>query len=249
MSYRGIDRKRYEYLLLNGTQPFEISQFFKERKPSLILKGARVQNLPPDPAEKLKCIVNRLPPACDEVVRSWFGQHLAVNDPADAVVVRAIYEYTERTHQPLNGDLAIRTARSCLHHLFSEEPPEELMAFLRSPIPGSRAPVPGAVPAQTPEPAAAERDRSFLVELCQALIGGNPPPEQLQGLPADLAAFAAGLSACRRGDEEAVARARDTLASHSDLAQRLKDFEVAEKNAFRNIFSEIHDSVSFFIVY
>ena len=228
MSYRGIDCKRYEYLLRNGTQWFEISRFFKERRQSLILKGPRVQNLPPDPARRLKCMMNGLPLACDEVVRSWFAQHLAVNDPADAVVVRAIYEYMERTDQLLKGDLATRTARSCLHHLFSEEPPEELLAFLRSPIPGSTARVPGAVRAQTSEPAAAELDRRFLVELCQSLIAGNPPLEQLDGLPADLAAFAAGMSACRRGDEEAVARARDTLASHGDLAQRLTDFEAAE---------------------
>lgn len=228
MSYLGIDRNRYEYLLRTGTESFEISRFFNERKQSLILKGAKVQNLPPDPAEKLKCMVNRLPPACDEVVKSWFAQHLGVADPAEVLVVLALYEYMERTGKLLEGELMKRTARSCLHHLFSEDPPEELLAFLRSPIPGSPAPVPiAATPPVAAQPGA-EPDRRFLVELCQSLIGGEPALEQLDGLPAELVAFAAGMNACRHGDEEAVARARDTLASHGDLIQRLKDFEAAE---------------------
>ena len=87
MSYRGIDRTRFRYLLSLGTDEFELSKFFSDSRLELIHHGAKVQNLPHGHLNRIRTIASELPQSTDEVLQSWFAKHVTMVEPEEAEAV------------------------------------------------------------------------------------------------------------------------------------------------------------------
>src|SRR4051812_20681770 len=123
MSYGGIDRKRFEYLLSVGTEEFELKKFFEDSRIELIRLGAKVQNLPKGSQARIKTLAVELPPKTDSVVRSWFSKNLTLIDPIEPEKLVDEFKLYEELQEELLPDEARRLARSCLVHLFGGSPP------------------------------------------------------------------------------------------------------------------------------
>ena len=87
MAYRGIDKKRFTYLLSLGTDEFELKRFFADCRIQLIQSGGRVQNLPQGSKARIQMLAAGLPPSADDVIQAWFAKHLTMVDPEEAEAV------------------------------------------------------------------------------------------------------------------------------------------------------------------
>lgn len=186
MAYQGVDRKRFAQLLEWGVDDGELRRFFEQSRVQLILKGARVQNLPRGKAARVRVLAQELPGTTDGVVREWFGRNLTMIDPETAADAVATLRTYEANGEGIPEDQAKRLARSCLVHLFSAEPPQELVSFLRPAKEGGQSTT--AEPFGDEKPPEARQDTQELSEaLAHALIAlmeAKDPDEWLSTLPA-----------------------------------------------------------------
>lgn len=223
MAYRDIDKTRFLDLLQAGVDDNELRKFFVDSKAQLIQKGARVQNLPHGNVDRIRMIAFKLPSAADSVVQKWFSSNIHVTDLIPAAEVIARFEEHEDAEVVLSEDLAKKLSRSCLVHLFSLAPPQELITFLRTPIPGA--------PISVPEPPERARDDVrpvidlSLAKAILALAEHSDPDPFLSNLDPALASFLAGVRASTIGMVDEFSTATEALAGIPDIRQILEEFE------------------------
>jgi hypothetical protein len=229
MSFRSINPERLSFLLSQGTEEGELRRFFKECQKQLILKGAKIQNLPHGRAARIAAIVGKLPTPTDAIVSEWFHRNITMVDPLPASEVIEEFELYEVANDVLPPDHATRLARSCITHLFTPDPSINLLTFLKtrigaSPIPESKEPedsTPFEVPSTEETEPLAAHGQDVLLELLAVLTEGGDAGDLLDQLPGDLAAYAAALIDARRGDVDAAEIALQSMAAGSKEHQLL----------------------------
>lgn len=142
MAFREIDPKKFSFLLAQGTHEGELRKFFVESRAQLLIKGARVQNMPHGREARVKAICERFPQRTDEVLQPWFQKNISVTDPVSLDdVLLYLSEYFEEG-EPLPKAEAKVICRSALEYLFSDAPNADFINLLRK----SRAvPAPGTI--------------------------------------------------------------------------------------------------------
>lgn len=222
MTYSGIERKRFAQLLEWGTDDAELRRFFSDTRLQLIQKGAKVQNPPHGKAARVRMLAHGLPPAADPVVQKWFNEHLKMIDPKSACdVLDELRLYEEAGENPTEDD-AKRLARSCLVHLFSSDPPAELMSYLRPSKAGPATEPPETNDAASPGVDAQIADvvSEALGRALIALAEGRDPDEFLSSLPPVTAAFLSGIQAVRSDRDDDGKIAVEAL-DHQPIARTL----------------------------
>src|SRR5690348_17653324 len=68
VAYRNLNPNKFEYLLALGTHEGELKKFFVDSKRQLILRHAKVQNLPYGRLARVRAMCERLPRETDEIV-------------------------------------------------------------------------------------------------------------------------------------------------------------------------------------
>ena len=226
MAYRGIDKKRFSYLLSYGADDFELKKFFSDCRIQLIQNGGRVQNLPQGSKARIQMLAAGLPPTTDDVVQAWFAKHISMVDPEEVEEVVRVFKRYEEVDDELPEDSARRFARSCLVHLFSKEPPQSLLNYLNTPI-----------DVQTEEQdliaevAGDERDVPHdnvypenLPQVLVDLVEKNDADEHLVGFPPELATFINGLQSAEQGQTKQATEAAGALLANSILRNRLEQY-------------------------
>lgn len=140
MAYLDIDPRRFAFLLNKGTHQGELKKFFVESRAQLLMKGAKVQNVPHGREERIRTICDRLHRKTDEVLRLWFFKNIFLTAPAPIdellLYLGAYFEEGE----PLPEAEAQTICRSALVALFSGELNEDLLRLLRGSRENSLAP-------------------------------------------------------------------------------------------------------------
>jgi hypothetical protein len=133
MAYMGIDHDRLKYLIRKGVGSDKLLQFYNDCRLQLVAKGAKIQNKPPSFPVFLEKVIN-FPSSTDKIVKNWFSKNITIEQPAHFAEI--IYEFKryEGTDEDLPENYTRRLSRSCLVHIFSDNPPQELVDFLRTPI-------------------------------------------------------------------------------------------------------------------
>ena len=209
MTFLGIDKRRFAQLLEWGADDDELRRFFAETRLQLVQKGAKVQNPPHGKSARVRMLAQGMPEATDRVVQKWFNEHLKMLDPKPVdKLLEDLRLYEEAGENPPE-DEAKRLARSCLVHLFSSAPSDELMSFLRPVQAGGTVDL--SETKEAPSPAtngqSAEALSEALGRALVALAEGRDPDEFLSSLPPTTAAFVAGVQAvrCDRDDDAKIA--------------------------------------------
>ena len=222
MAYLKINRSRYGFLLSYGTGEDELRRFFSENRTPLIMKGARIQNLPRGPKDRITTMLN-LPTGADPIVQKWFSTNLNMIDPVSVEeLVETFLLYEDADESLPEGDKK-KLSRSCLFHLFSSNPSPKLVEFLKSPIGGKgqepdheSEPDKEIAPQQSPTDIDLTLLNSGLARALVALLEGKDPDEHLSDMPPAIASFITGLHAIKEGHAE---EARIALENLSDLEQ------------------------------
>lgn len=226
MTYCSIDRKRFTYLLSLGTDELELRKFFTDCRVQLIQHGGKVQNLPQGTNARIRTLAVELPPSTDEVVRAWFAKHLTMVDPEEAEAVVGVYERYEELDDKLPEDSARRYARSCLVHLFNEDPARSLLDFLKTPIGGASKGKEEAIDIadakQQTSPSASYPEN--LPRVLVDLVEGRDADEHLDGLPPALGTFISALQTGILGETKNARDAVDALAADPPLHNLLDQF-------------------------
>src|SRR5688572_2870264 len=108
MTYRSIDRRRFTYLLSLGTDAVELRKFFTDSRIQLIQRGAKVQNLPSGDKARVRVIAHDLPSSAEEVLRSWFSEHVTMADPEPAHTIVEMFKLHEELGEELHEEVARR---------------------------------------------------------------------------------------------------------------------------------------------
>lgn len=140
MAFRDVNQKKLAYLLAQGTHEGELKKFFGESRTQLIMKGARIQNLPQGRDERIRTICERLSPKTNDTVRGWFHKNISVSDPMPLSDVLMYLEFNFDADEAIPEADARLVARSALVYLFDDEPDHSLLSFLQR--------APGAQPTQ-----------------------------------------------------------------------------------------------------
>lgn len=227
MAFLAIDRKRFEYLLLIGTEEHELRQFFEDSRKALIFHGAKVQHLPKGHLARIKSITSDLPSKTDVDVQAWFSKYLTVIDPIDPPRIVEEFKLYEELREDLPPDEARRLARSCLFHLFKRPVPEELVQFLRTPLDDGevlrkKAPIPESHTSATALPVVdciADLPKIFF-----KLLSGEDIDELATDLPDEIGTYLVGLQAAKLGNFKRAHDALDALKADSSIRTGLEDF-------------------------
>ena len=225
MTFRGIDKQRFTFLLTLGTDELELRKFFTDCRVRLIQRGGKVQNLPPNDKARIRAIVHELPTNTDEVVRSWFAENLTMSDPESPESIVETFKLHEEVNEEIPESDAKRLARSCLVHLFSEQPPNVLLEFLRSPIGGAEPEEPEG---RSEQAVAAPPNSGFqmdeLTQLLLAFVQGQGLEKHLDAVTPDFATFVLALQAASRGRLKEAREALEGLPGESVDRSRLEQF-------------------------
>jgi hypothetical protein len=184
-------------------------------------------------------------------------------DPEEAEAVVGVFKRYEDVGGELPEDSARRYARSCLVHLFSENPPHSLVEFLKTPIREiSRADDQAIEFTEDRRESLKAYDYpSNLPQVFVKLVEGKDADEFLEGLPPELATFISGIQSAAR---DQINEARDILHTfqpesplHGYLEQFLRNQEarrasrvlsprgpqIADPDAFEGTFDYERDEV------
>lgn len=231
MAFLNIDKKRYKYLLNFGADSEELRKFFLDNRKPLILAGAKVQNLPRGPSAAVTTMIN-LPRATDSIVQKWFHSNITMINPVDVdevIDTFQLYELYQGDGEGYSDAEAKKLCRSCLIHLFSPVPPQQLIEFLSSSING-------AVEERDPAPEIdtltsikqAEIDLSFLQDglapAMVSLIENSNPDKYLVNLPPLIASFITGLYAIKNHDDAELSNTFEDLKDSPNLLRLLTEF-------------------------
>ena len=130
MTFRDVNPKKLAFLLTQGTHESELRKFFLDSRTQLILKGARVQNLPHGRGERIREICERFPQKTDEIFRAWFHKNITLSDPTPLPDVVAYLELLDAGDLTPDSDARL-VSRSALVYLCADVADEGLLAFLR----------------------------------------------------------------------------------------------------------------------
>ncbi|MEW8645696.1 MAG: hypothetical protein AB2563_06330 [Candidatus Thiodiazotropha endolucinida] len=138
MAFLNVNQSKLACLLAQGTHDGELKKFFVDSRIQMILKGARVQNLPHGRNERIRTICERLPPKTDNILRDWFQRNIWVSDPllVSDVIEYLVLHFDE--DEPLAEADAGHIARSALMYLCADAPDRDLLSFLQR-APGSQS--------------------------------------------------------------------------------------------------------------
>lgn len=228
MAYLRINRARFEFLLGFGVSDDELRRFFADKRTPLIQKGGKVQNLPRGYGTRVQVIAT-LPPAADPIVQQWFSANLSMLDPVSVDDVVETFHMYEEANEPLPEGDAKKLSRSSLIHLFSENPPQPLIDFLRSPMGGNAVePDPEPEKPQIQQALPEVTDSSLLnpalAASLVAIVDGRDPDEFVAELPPPLASFITGLHAVRGNRPEEVQCAIEELENFEKSKALLADY-------------------------
>lgn len=134
MAFLNINAKKLNVLISNGTHEGELRRFFQESKQLLLLRGAKVQNLPHGREERIRVICERLPRKTDEVLRNWFTTNASIATPTPMEEVLMYLEALFDENEPLPAAEELAICRSALSNLFSDNPDERLIELLARPL-------------------------------------------------------------------------------------------------------------------
>ena len=235
MPFRDLDPNKFGYLLSFGTREGELKRFFSDSFKLLILNRARLRNPPHGRKERIRTIVWKLPPTTDQVVEKWFRANVTVEMP---VPVEEILEWFQVFNDADGGGLpddeAKRLARSALVHLFSEDPDDRLLSYLR------KSPTARSQEAENcSEPQASENDligslngdnpddceslAKIFPQLVSALISGQDAivDDLVSDLPIETRIFVDGVMGARNGAhhelDESISSLEEGTAEHAAL--------------------------------
>ncbi len=248
MAYQGINKARFKFLLRFGTGDDELRRFFSENRSLLILKGAKVQNLPRGWGARITSILN-LPDGTDPVVQKWFSTNLTMIDPESVDELVGTFRLHEEEDEEIPESDAKRLSRSCLIHLFSAVPASKLVEFLKSPLgdheqaPDHKAELDKEI---VPQPSHTATELAFLdsglASALVALLEGKDPDEYLSGLPPAIASLVTGLYAIKEGYAEEATSTLEELddfeqakTALSNYALRLQKIKESSKSAILGI--------------
>ncbi|MBT2145540.1 MULTISPECIES: hypothetical protein [unclassified Rhodanobacter] len=225
MAFLEIDPKKFAILLARGTHEGELRKFFVESRAQLLLKGAKVQNMPHGREERVRAISERFPPKTDEVLRAWFQKNISLADPlAPEEVLLYLGAYFDEG-EPLPEAEAQVICRSALVYLVGDTPNADLLHLLqrsRDPhvVGGTAVPLPEKV---SPPPEPAEASMPKIVAIGPESKTG---PEKFQ--------LAELLAAIISGDEGAIDSALVPFAESTQLMVeallRLREGDVEAAN-------------------
>ncbi len=230
MAYLKINKERYELLLRFGASDDELRRFFSENRTLLIMKGARVQNLPRGPAARITTMLN-LPGGTDPIVHKWFSTKLTMIDPVSVEELLETFRLYEEAEESLPKGEEKRLFRSCLIHLFSSAPSQELVDFLKTRIGGN-----GQEPDHEPEPdieimpqqSQTSTDLALLnsgfARALVTLLEGKDPDEHLADMPPAIASFVTGLYAIKEGHAEEAKNALEDLSKFEQVEPVLSEY-------------------------
>jgi hypothetical protein len=147
-------------------------------------------------------------------------------DPEEAEAVVGVFKRYEELDEELAEDSARRFARSCLVHLFSKNPSQSLLDFLKSPI--------GIQTKEQEDAAGVVGDAhdvppgvvypGNLPQVLVDLVVGKDTDEHLNGFPPELATFITGLQSAKQGKIKQATEAADALLANSMLRSQLEQF-------------------------
>lgn len=230
MAYHDINRLRYKFLLTFGTDDEELRRFFSEKRFSLMKKGAKVQNMPHGPEARIATML-RLAAGTDPIVQEWFATNLNMIDPEPVDSLIDTFRLYEDEGESLPEGDAKRLSRSCLMHLFSSDPPPQLVSFLRSPLGGNGVEYghdtePDKEGAYYPIHKDATQtivDSDFARALV-ALLENKDPDEYLSGTPSPIASLVSGLYAIKSGRDEDAINALNDLNEYEQVKAVLSEY-------------------------
>lgn len=248
MAYQKINKERFEFLLQFGTSEDELRRFFVENRTALIIKGAKVQNLPRGTPARVGILVNGLRPDTDTILQKWFSASLSMLDPASVDEVIETFKLYEEADESLPENEAKRLSRSCLLHLFSPEPSSELIEFLRTPLRAEenenerqseedeQQSEEEMNPLSAPQREVAEDNllELGLSDALVALVEGKDPDEFVGKLPPRIAAFVSGLYDAHVGNQEQVESALEEMKEYPQASQLLREFAVKHARSKRD---------------
>lgn len=189
MAYREINPRKFALLLTQGTHEGELKKFFTESKTQLLLRGAKVQNVPHGREERIRAICDKLSRKTDDVLRTWFQKNVSVAVPASLDEVLLYLEATFDENEPLPEAEAKLVCRSALVYLFDDEPNAGLLKLLQRPLGALELQMTGSSPAHVEQPAGPEAHADASAEAVPADI---PPVVQNYQLAELLASIIAG---------------------------------------------------------
>ncbi|MHB8389427.1 MAG: hypothetical protein ACYDBH_07585 [Acidobacteriaceae bacterium] len=147
-------------------------------------------------------------------------------DPEEAEAVVGVFKRYEELGEELAEDSARRFARSCLVHLFSEEPSQSLLDFLKTPIgvqTGSQEDA-AEVADDRHDVSPGETYPENLPQVLVDLVEGKDADEHLVDFPPELATFVNGLQLAEQGQTKQAMEAADALLANSTLRSRLEQY-------------------------
>lgn len=133
MAYMGIDPDRLKYLIRKGVGSDKLLKFYNDCRLQLVAKGAKIQNKPKNFSALLEKVIN-LPSSTDNIVKNWFSKNIKIEQSVHYAEIIAEFKKYEETDANLQECCAYKLSCSCLVYLFSDNSPQELVDFLRTPI-------------------------------------------------------------------------------------------------------------------
>jgi hypothetical protein len=225
VAFREIDPDKMAFLLAQGTHEGELKKFFTESKTQLLLKGAKVQNLPHGREERIRTICEKLPRKTDDALRTWFQSNVSIAVPASLDEVLMYLEAYFDDSEPLPETEAQKVCRSALAYLFDDEADGGLLQILQRPFGPPKVEKEDCIPSgveQSSEPES-EPDPSEKVASTEAI----PVPQSYQ--------LAELIAALISGDEDRVDNALVPFADNTRvlvealLRARAGDVEAARE--------------------
>jgi len=197
VAFREINPRKFALLLTRGAHEGELKKFFTESKTQLLLRGAKVQNVPHSREERIRAICEKLSRKTDDVLLTWFQKNISVAAPASLDEVLLYLEATFDENEPLPEAEAQLVCRSALVYLFDDEPNAGLLKLLQRPLGALQPKMAGSSPAHEEQPAEPEADSDASGEAVPAHITPVVQNYQLAELLASIIA----------GDESAIDKA------------------------------------------
>ena len=143
MTYKGINKERFVYLLRWAIEPKAIERFLTESKAKLILAGAKADNLPVYSDQRIE-FVSALPDKAHKILHDWLLLHLG--EKSDTAPEQIVFRFLQTEIGMRQPSVAEKKddARALLRLLLDDNCPDIVLKYLETPIGGSdagRAPV------------------------------------------------------------------------------------------------------------
>lgn len=215
MAYMGFDRDRLKYLIREGVGSDKLLQFYNDCRLQLVAKGAKIQNKPPGSKVLLEKVVN-FPSSTEKIVKNWFSKNITIEQPAHFAEIICEFKRYEGTDENLPENYARRLSRSCLVHIFSDNPPQELVDFLRTPIT-----VPGV---HLNKQQQSENIDKKLTDTIPAYPEDRVDREKINEVPSELANIISALQEAKKGNTLEAKDAIEKIPADSIMRTHLEEF-------------------------